>query len=179
MGCFRVPGRGCHGIGGGNDDVAAVEPLLRCFAGQILHVGSCGSGTVAKLVNNQLFLAAAVLVQEAFVLGAAAGIEPAALHPILRACSAGPYAALAPLLLGRAFDDVIFRLDIAAKDLSLAVAAAHAHGVDVPTTTAALGVYRAAADAGMGSRAFHATLQQLERSAGVELPPLTRAPRAG
>ena len=64
------------------------------------------------------------------MLGAAAGLEPAELHRIIRASSGGPYAALAPLLLGRDFDDVIFRLDIATKDLTLAVEAAAAQGVD-------------------------------------------------
>lgn len=165
-------------VGGSDGHVAAVTPLLESFAGQVFHVGPSGAGTVAKLVNNQLFLAASVLVQEAFVLGAAAGLEPSVLQPILKASSAGPYALLAPLLLGRAFDDVIFRLDIATKDLTLAVQAAHDHGVAVPATEAALGVYRAAADAGLGTKAFHATLQALEQTAGLELSALTRAPRA-
>ena len=163
--------------GGDDADVAAVEPLLRAFAAQVFHVGPAGAGTVAKLVNNQLFLAAAVLVQEAYVLGAAAGLEPAALHRIVRASSGGPYAALAPLLLGRDFDDVIFRLDIATKDLALAVEAAGVHGVDTPVSAAALDVYRAALDEGLGGQAFHATLQHVERSAGITLPALTRAPR--
>ncbi len=163
--------------GGDDRDVEAVRPLLDCFAAQVFHVGPAGAGTVAKLVNNQLFLSAAVLVQEAYVLGAAAGLDPSTVHGIVRASSAGPYAALAPLLLGRQFDDVLFRLDIATKDLGLAVDTAAAHGVDVPATAAALGVYRAALDAGLGGRAFHATLLELERAAGVELPPLTRTPR--
>jgi 3-hydroxyisobutyrate dehydrogenase len=165
-------------VGGTANDVAAIEPLLEPFAGQVFHVGPPGAGTVAKLVNNQLFLAASVLVQEAYVLGAAAGLEPAALHRIIRASSGGPYAALAPLLLGREFDDVIFRLDIAAKDLTLAVEAAGAQGVATPVTAAALEVYRDAIRSGFGLKAFHATLLQVERTAGgAELPPLTRAPR--
>jgi 3-hydroxyisobutyrate dehydrogenase-like beta-hydroxyacid dehydrogenase len=165
-------------LAGGDDaDVSAVEPLLQVFAAQVFHVGPAGAGTVAKLVNNQLFLAAAVLVQEAYVLGAAAGLEPAALHRIVRASSGGPYAALAPLLLGRDFDDVIFRLDIATKDLALAVETAGVHGVDAPVSAAALDVYRAALAEGLGAQAFHATLQHVERSAGMTLPALTRAPR--
>jgi 3-hydroxyisobutyrate dehydrogenase-like beta-hydroxyacid dehydrogenase len=108
------------------------------------------------------------------VAGATAGLAPAELHRIIRASSAGPYAALAPLLLGRQFDDVIFRLDIAAKDLTLAVESAATNGVEVPVTAAALEVYRAALDAGLGLEAFHATLLQVEQRAGTELPPLTR-----
>jgi 3-hydroxyisobutyrate dehydrogenase-like beta-hydroxyacid dehydrogenase len=163
--------------GGTDEDVAAVEPLLQCFAAQLFHVGPPGAGTVAKLVNNQLFLGAAALVQEAYVAAAAAGLEPAELHRIIRASSAGPYAALAPLLLGRDFDDVIFRLDIAAKDLTLAVESAAANRVDVPVTAAALEVYRDTIRDGLGLKAFHATLLRIERTAGIELPPLTRAPR--
>lgn len=163
--------------GGDGADVRAVEPLLQTFATHVFHVGPPGAGTVAKLVNNQLFLAAAVLVQEAYVLGAAAGLDPATLHRIVRASSAGPYAVLAPLLLGREFDDVIFRLDIATKDLTLAVGAAAEHGVEVPVSAAALEVYRAALADGLGDKAFHATLEHVERVAGLTLPPLTRVPR--
>lgn len=162
--------------GGDATDLDAVRPLLDTFAAQVFHVGPPGAGTVAKLVNNQLFLAAAVLVQEAYLLGAAAGLDPATVHGIVRASSGGPYAAMAPLLLGRQFDDVLFRLDIAAKDLTLAVSTAEAHGVDVPASAAALGVYRAALDQGLGHQAFHATLLALEERAGVTLPPLSRRP---
>src|SRR6185436_2751728 len=98
-------------------------------------------------------------------------------HRIIRASSAGPYAALAPLLLGRDFDDVIFRLDIAAKYLTLAVEAAGSLGVDAPVSAAALEVYRDAIRSGLGFKAFHVTLLQVEKAAGVELPPLTRTPR--
>lgn len=164
--------------GGAEDDLEAVGPYLSCFAEQVFAVGPPGTGTIAKLVNNQIFLGAAVLVQEAYVAAAAAGVDPAALHPILKASSAGTYISLAPLLLGRAFDDVVFRLDIAAKDLSVAVESAHDAGVGVPTTEAALAVYRAAVEAGMGGEVFHATLKELERRAGVELPPLRRGGRS-
>lgn len=164
-------------VGADEADVAELRPVLDLFAAEVFHVGPCGAGTVAKLVNNQLFLAAAVLVQEAYVTGAAAGLDPAALHPILKASSSAPYVALAPLLLGRNFDDVIFRADIAAKDLTLAVDAAQELGVDAPVTTAALAAYRDAIRDGQGARAFHVTLQSIEQTAGLELPPLTRAPK--
>src|SRR6478609_598210 len=163
-------------VGGDEADVERVRPLLDCFAAQVFHVGPPGAGTVAKLVNNQLFLAAAVLVQEAYVLGAAAGLDPSTVHGIVRASSGGPYAALVPLLLGRRFDDVLFRLDIATKDLGLAVETAQAHGAEVPVSAAALATYQAARDAGLGDQAFHATLLEIERAAGIELPPLRRQP---
>ena len=153
---------------------AEIEPLLQAFAANVFLVGPTGAGTVAKLVNNQLFLGAAVLVQEAYLVAAAHGLPPTALHTIVKASSAGPYAALAPLLLGRRFDDVVFRLDIAAKDLMLAVDAAQTAGLDVPLSAAAAQLYAEAVDSGFGQLAFHATLQELERRSGVDVPALER-----
>jgi len=164
-------------VGATHDVFEEIRPLLEAIGRDVLHVGPPGAGTIAKIVNNQLFLAGAVAVQEAYVLGAKLGMDPADLHRVVGASSAAPYAKLAPLLLGRAFDDVIFRLDIAAKDLRLAVESAHEAGVEVPLTEAAADVYAASAEHGDAQLVFHATLRELERRAGVELPPLRRPER--
>jgi 3-hydroxyisobutyrate dehydrogenase-like beta-hydroxyacid dehydrogenase len=165
-------------VGATPESLEATRPVLEAIGRDVLHVGPCGAGTIAKIVNNQLFLAGAVAVQEAYVLGAALGMTPTDLHQVVAASSAAPYAKLAPLLLGRTFDDVIFRLDIAAKDLHLAVESADEAGVDVPLTRAAAEVYAAAADHGDAGLVFHATLRELERRAGFELPPLRRPDRS-
>lgn len=165
-------------VGAAPDELELVRPVLDAIGRDVFHVGTSGAGTIAKLVNNQLFLAAGVAVQEAYVLGAALGMAPTELHTVLSASSAGPYAKLAPLLLGRAFDDVVFRLDIAAKDLGLAIATADDVGADVPLTRAAGAVYDAAVEHGDGQLVFHATLRELERRAGVELGALRRPERS-
>lgn len=162
-------------VGASPEVFERVRPVLEAVGTDVLHVGPPGTGTIAKLVNNQLFLAGAVAVQEAYVLGAKLGLGPADLHAIIASSSAAPYAKLAPLLLGRAFDDVIFRLDIAAKDLRLALESAGEAGVDVPVARAASEVFDASGDHGDGHRVFHATLRELERRAEVELPPLRRS----
>ena len=164
-------------VGAEPDEFEVARPVLEVIGGDVIHVGPPGTGTIAKIVNNQLFLAAGVLVQEAYVLAAALGMSATDVHRIVAASSAGPYSKLAPLLLGRRFDDVIFRLDIAAKDVGLAIETADAAGVDVPLTRAAGTVYDAAISAGDGELVFHATLRELERRAGIELDPLRRPPR--
>ena len=166
-------------VGGEAHELAEVRPVLDCVAATVFHVGPSGAGAIAKLVNNQIFLTAGLVLQEAYVLAQALGMEPADVHQIVSASSGGPYARLAPLMLGRTFDDVIFRLDIAAKDLELAAASADAAGVAVPVTDAAVEHYRSALDAGLGDKAFHATLLDLEARAGVELPRLERPPKKG
>lgn len=164
-------------VGGEADDLEAVRPVLDCFGDPLVHVGPVGAGAIAKIINNQLFLTAGLAVQEAYVSAAALGMAPDEVHAIIGVSSAAPYATLVPLLLGRRFDDVIFRLDIAAKDLALAVASAGSAGADVPLAAAGAALYAEAVAAGDGDRAFHATVRELERRAGIELPPVRRPPK--
>lgn len=161
-------------VGGDATAFATIEPLLACFGKNIVHLGDSGNGTLAKLVNNQIFLAASVLIQEGMVMGAKAGLEPATLLEVLKSGSAASVIGAAPLLLSRRFDQGIFALDIAAKDLEVALESATAIGVETPLTAAAADVYRRARDAGLGSEDFYATLKTLEQSAGITLPPLKR-----
>lgn len=162
-------------VGCGDDELSAVMPALEPFSAQVFHVGGPGTGTIAKLVNNQLFLATCLLVQEAYVLGARSGLDPTDLHGVLRASSSGSSAVLAPMLLKRNFDGLGFRLDIATKDLELAVGLADHVGVELPVTTAAAHFYERARASGHGSRSFHATLLEIESLAGAdETPSITK-----
>ncbi|MEQ8660899.1 MAG: NAD(P)-dependent oxidoreductase [Gammaproteobacteria bacterium] len=161
-------------VGGDAAAFEQVRPLLAALATNLFHLGPAGAGTLAKLVNNQVFLCASVLVQEAFVLGARAGMAPTDLLAVLKASSAGPVVARAPLTLSRNFDAGIFALDIAAKDIALALEAAAALDVPTPLTTAAHGVYQQALAQGLGSADFQATIKVLEAAAGITLPALRR-----
>lgn len=147
-----------------------IEPLLGTFAAEVFRLGDLGSGTVAKLVNNQLFLAGCELVQECYTLGVAAGLDVTVLHRVIRASSAAPFGKMAPFVLSREFEEkeLFFRLALARKDLELAVDMATEVGAAVPATAAALGVYRGAEASGLGEKTFHSTLVELERSSQLD-----------
>jgi len=171
-----VKGRLAVMAGGEAAVIARIEPVLAAFAARVFHAGPAGMGTMAKLVNNQIFLAAATAVQEGFVLAAKAGFESGQLLEILKASSAGGYMGMAPLFLNRAFDEVIFRLSLAHKDLSLALKSADDLGVPMPQTRAALATYQDAIDQGLGDKVFYATLQALEANAGTQVAKPASAP---
>jgi 3-hydroxyisobutyrate dehydrogenase-like beta-hydroxyacid dehydrogenase len=164
-----VKGRLAVMAGGEAAAIARIEPVLAAFAARVFHAGPAGMGTMAKLVNNQIFLTAATAVQEGFVLAAKAGFDSTQLLEILKASSAGGYVGMAPLFLNRAFDEVIFRLGLAHKDLSLALKSADDLGVPMPQTRAALATYQDAIDQGLGGKVFYATLQALEANAGTQV----------
>ncbi len=154
-------------VGATESGFARIESLLDCFSKEAFHLGPAGSGTLAKLVNNQIFLCTSVLLQEGFVLGAKAGMDANDLKRILDASSAGLYTRKAAFLLSRDFDKAVFKLAIAEKDVAVALESAHALGVDMPTTAAAHAVYRDAVERGFGAEVFSATLKALEARAGT------------
>jgi 3-hydroxyisobutyrate dehydrogenase-like beta-hydroxyacid dehydrogenase len=163
--------------GGDAAVVATLAPLMACFSARVFHAGPAGMGTIAKLVNNQIFLTAATAVQEGFVMAAKAGLESSVLLEILQASSAGGYLGMAPLFFARGFDRVMFRLGLAAKDLALALETAGDLGVAMPTSRGAAEVYLDAVNKGLADKVFYATLRALEQEAGVEVaPPAARAP---
>jgi 3-hydroxyisobutyrate dehydrogenase-like beta-hydroxyacid dehydrogenase len=67
-------------VGGEDDAVAHIRPLLTAYGDPVLHVGRLGAGQLVKLVNNTLFAAQIGLVAEGVRLGERFGIsEPALL----------------------------------------------------------------------------------------------------
>lgn len=165
-------------VGGDSAAFGAVRALIACFGENIFHLGPAGAGTLTKLINNQIFLAASVLVQEGFVLGAKAGMDPATVLEVLKVSSAGSVVGRAGLFLSRTFTADLFALSIASKDLDVALASAADLEVDMPMTQAAAAVYHRALDAGFGAEDFYATLKVLETAAATRVPELgkTAAP---
>jgi 2-hydroxy-3-oxopropionate reductase len=66
-------------VGGADDALAAVQPLLSCYGDPILHVGPLGAGQKVKLVNNALFAAQIGLLSNAVALAARLGVAESAL----------------------------------------------------------------------------------------------------
>jgi len=161
-------------VGGDRAAFEAVRELIACFGENIFYLGESGAGTLTKLINNQIFLAASVLVQEGFVLGAKAGMDPATVLDVLKVSSAGSVVGRAGLFLSRKFDADLFALSIASKDIDVALASAQDLDVEMPMTSAAAAVYHRALEQGLGAEDFYATIKVLEGSAGVSVPVLRK-----
>lgn len=70
-------------VGGEDDPVTRVRPLLSTYGDPVLHVGRTGAGQLVKLINNALFAAQIGLVSEGVRLGGLLGIsEPALLEAL-------------------------------------------------------------------------------------------------
>jgi 3-hydroxyisobutyrate dehydrogenase-like beta-hydroxyacid dehydrogenase len=66
-------------VGGADDTVARLRPVLGCYGDPILHVGPCGAGQKVKLVNNALFAGHIGLLVESIRLGERLGVPESTL----------------------------------------------------------------------------------------------------
>jgi 3-hydroxyisobutyrate dehydrogenase-like beta-hydroxyacid dehydrogenase len=66
-------------VGGADDTVARLRPVLGCYGDPVLHVGPSGAGQKVKLVNNALFAGHIGLLAESVQLGERLGISESTL----------------------------------------------------------------------------------------------------
>ncbi len=97
---------------------AKLEPVMRGFAENVLHVGGPGAGHTIKLLNNFIAQAVCTATAEAFAVGQRAGVD---VRRLVELISAGPinnglFQAMAKTLQGQ-MDGLKFELDNARKDL--------------------------------------------------------------
>jgi 3-hydroxyisobutyrate dehydrogenase len=159
-------------IGGDQAAYQRAEPVLKAVGDKLLHVGAAGSGTIAKLVHNQIALTLMMVVAEGFTLGVKAGAEPGML---LKAVSEGVLGRSNPLSIVPAvafkggLDSVQFALKLARKDLALAAELAHDHNVPTPLSAQFRQEVEAAMARGWGARDVTAMFAFQEEIAGVKV----------
>jgi 3-hydroxyisobutyrate dehydrogenase-like beta-hydroxyacid dehydrogenase len=64
---------------------ATIEPVLRCWAGTVVHLGPLGLGHKMKLVNNFIAMGYAALYSEAIAIARRAGLSIEQFHSVIGA----------------------------------------------------------------------------------------------
>ncbi len=80
-------------VGGDEEVVERVRPVLETFGDPILQLGPVGAGQTAKLVNNLAFTAQIALALDTFAFVERLGLDPAAMARVLERGSGGSKAA--------------------------------------------------------------------------------------
>jgi 3-hydroxyisobutyrate dehydrogenase-like beta-hydroxyacid dehydrogenase len=138
-------------VGGDRATFDAHRSLLDCIGANIIYVGPLGSGLVAKLINNMLGLASVAAAAEGLMLGAQAGIDLRTLDSVIRASSGDSvaYRALADRALAGDYTPA-FTLDLAYKDVHLALELADQLSVPTPIGASTHNLMRMARLLGFG-----------------------------
>jgi 3-hydroxyisobutyrate dehydrogenase-like beta-hydroxyacid dehydrogenase len=156
--------------GGDREAFDRVRTVLAVLGPTVHYAGPSGAGSVVKLVNNVMSMGNVLVAAEAFVLGVRAGMEPQRLLEILRTSAGRSYhfEKRFPNILARNFAPG-FTVDLARKDLGLAVDMARSHDVPVPATSLLHQLYNACAAQGEGQSDFAAIVKLFESWARMEV----------
>lgn len=115
-------------VGGADQAVDRVRPLLACYGDPVLHVGPAGAGQKVKLVNNALFAAQIGLLAEAIRLGEALGVPESALLTALAHGSAASRVLNLVATSGSLASFIEMTGEFLTKDVATVRAAAEARG---------------------------------------------------
>jgi 3-hydroxyisobutyrate dehydrogenase len=156
-------------IGGAVSSLEKCRPALSVMTSEIRHIGALGQGIMMKLVNNVLAQAGRVLVVEAMVMGAKAGIDPQVMIDVISKTSGNSaiFQHAAPRLLSRDFTGI--RMDITIKDLELETTVAKAMSVPMFMANVAQQVYMMAKASGLGDQDPAAVVKVYEHLTGISL----------
>ncbi|MFK3647772.1 3-hydroxyisobutyrate dehydrogenase [Lysobacter enzymogenes] len=155
-------------------DAAALErarPWLDAMGRNIFHMGGNGAGQVAKLCNNMALGVIMAATGEALALGAAHGLDPAALSKMMAVSTGRSWATevcnpwpgvLENAPASRGYSGG-FGNDLMLKDLGLAAEAAMSAGSPIPLGELARNLYALNGRAGRGGLDFSSVIQLLAR----------------
>lgn len=163
-------------VGGSDQDLARVRPLLEAMGNTIHHCGPAGAGMRTKLVNNYLAISACQLNAEALALAQRFGLSLEKTLEVIYGTTAfnGQLKIGWPAKVLAGDIEPGFTIDLAHKDISLVTEAANAERVPMPMAAVAREAYSAARARGFGGRDFSAMVDVLCELAGIEKPRLAK-----
>ena len=157
-------------VGGDDDAVARVQPVLEPLGRAFVHLGALGLGNTMKLVNSLIAFTTTWVSLEGLSLASKSGI------PVQEAVGVLRTNGVANFYLDRMVENIDtrngptqFALGLAAKDAGLIVETGRAVGVPTPAGAAVLQVLVGAIAAGLGDHDWADLVAVAERQGDVEL----------
>ena len=155
-------------VGGSDDAVARVRPILETLGSAVTHIGPPGAGQVAKAANQVIVALTIQAVSEALALAREAGVDAAKVREALL----GGFAQSKILeihgerILNGDFEPG-FKLELHRKDLAIALQAAREEGVALLATAQVAEIMNVLLATGHGDEDSAVISSFYERRAGV------------
>ena len=156
--------------GGKEEVIQKIDPLFATMGKAIVHMGENGKGQTAKIGMNLMIAHIYQGFAEALVLTSKLGLPPENLLQLVQQSMvrSGVTDYKAPFILKRDFTPN-FPLRLMHKDIKLMLDAAHESRVKLPGLETVEEIYEIAAEEGMNDLDYAATLELLEKWAGVQV----------
>ena len=138
-------------VGGKQDIVERVRPILEPLAVAVTHTGPSGSAATMKVVTNQFVNATTAIFAEMVLVGERAGLSHEIMMTCLRSGSVqgSMLEQMVPRLFVRDFE-ARGAVEIFVKDMGLAIDLGKENGIDLEVLTAARKMFQRAEAAGWG-----------------------------
>ena len=145
-------------------------PLLKSFSGEVIHLGEIGFGSTAKLINNMLAFCNAAAAAEALMMGKRSGIDMRKLDSVIRNASgmSSAYGNMSNKALAGDYKPS-FALNLAHKDMRLAMEMADELGVPGMIAPQAMNLMRMARGMGLGESDSAAVMRVYETALGEDV----------
>jgi len=147
-----------------------VKPVLDAIGKNVEFLGKSGTGTLIKLINNQVFICSGLVFQEGLLMAAKAGLDLPTFYKILKKSSGGFYMPLTDITVQRLWEkeQSSYALALAEKDVGLALESARDLKVPTSVTAAAHQVLVSAVAQGLGEKFYFASMEAMEHNANVQ-----------
>ena len=139
-------------VGGAAEDLARARPILEALGDTIVHCGPSGRGSRMKIVNNYMSATLNVTTAEALALAEASGLDPELARQVMLSTVAGQghMGTTYPAKVLKGDLSPGFMIDLAIKDLRLALDLGRSAGTALATGTVARDAYEEASRQGRG-----------------------------
>ncbi|MFD1802569.1 sulfolactaldehyde 3-reductase [Mixta tenebrionis] len=154
--------------GGTPEQVERARPILLCMGNELVEAGGPGMGIRVKLINNYMSIALNALSAEAAVLCESLGLSLDVAIKVMSGTAAGKghFTTTWPGKVLKGDLSPAFMVDLALKDLRIAVDVAHQTGAPLNMGIAAENYYASASENGRGRQDWSALLSQVRQQAG-------------
>ena len=156
--------------GGTRDQIAKAQPLFDLMGSETIDAGGPGKGIRVKIINNYMSIALNTLSAEAIALAEKIGLDFDTAMAVMGGTPAGKghFTTSWPNKVLKGDLSPAFMIDLAHKDLGIALDLANQVGVPMPMGAAARELYNIGRVSGRGRQDWTAMLEELRRLSGMK-----------
>ncbi len=157
-------------VGGPEEALVRVLPVLQAMGKSITHVGEAGAGQIAKAANQIMVAAQMVAMGELLIFARKAGADPQKVVEAIKGGAAQCWTLdVKPPRLFAGNRNPGFKAYMQAKDLNIILETAREYGIPLPSAAVDAQLYNSMLQLGMGELDNSAVLGIIETLAGVNL----------
>ncbi len=159
-------------VGGDQDKLAAIQPMLDAMGRLTMYVGPSGTGNRIKLLHNALGAVNAVAVAESLSLCVKLGVDPKTYYEVVKNGGGMAYSTYFDRRALRVIEgnfDPTFTLDLMLKDVTLAVQMAGADLCHMPILRETVAAFTEGQSGGWGGEDFSGVTHVIEQRFGRKI----------